>query len=216
MWLIRFFSSSIGKKFLMASSGLLLLLFLVAHAIGNAAIFFGSKAFQAYADALHSLPVVVFIFGSGLLVIFLVHIGIGLLLFLQNRQSGGSSRYQTAARVNDNTFASDTMPYSGLLILLFVIIHVFGFGITPSELPVSELVKVRLGSFFYGLFYLFSFCVLAVHLSHGFWSMLQTFGLNHPKYNCGIAKLTYIVPGFFLVFFGTITLYFMTGIGANY
>lgn len=215
MWLLRFFSSSIGKKIIMAGSGLLLLLFLLAHAVGNAAIFFGSEAFQAYADALHSLPVVVFVFGLGLLVVFVLHITIGIQLFLENRKIG-TSRYAVNVRVSQNSFASSTMPYTGLLILLFVIIHVFGFGITPQEVHISELVKELLGNFFYGLFYLFSFCVLAVHLSHGFWSMLQTFGINHPRYNDGIAKLTYIIPGFFLVFFGSIALYFMTGIGASY
>jgi succinate dehydrogenase / fumarate reductase, cytochrome b subunit len=215
MWLLRFFSSSIGKKILMAATGLLLLLFLIAHAIGNAAIFFGSKAFQTYADSLHSLPVVVFVFGLGLLVVFVIHISIGVQLFLQNRKTG-ASRYAVTTRVVKNTFASSTMPYTGLLILLFVVIHVFGFGVNPAGTAVSILVKDLLGNFFYGLFYLFSFGVLAVHLSHGFWSMLQTFGFNHPRYNDGIAKLTYIVPGFFLVFFGTIVLYFMTGIGAGY
>lgn len=215
MWLLRFFSSSIGKKILMAVSGLLLILFLVAHAVGNAAIFFGSHAFQTYADTLHSLPVVVFVFGIGLLVVLFTHIVIGIQLFLQNRKES-TSRYAVSTRVCENTFASSTMPYTGLLLLLFLIIHIFGFGVNPSEVEVSVLVKNLLGNFFYGLFYLFSFSVLAVHLSHGFWSMLQTFGVNHPRYNDGIAKLTYIVPGFFLAFFGAIVLYFMTGIGANY
>lgn len=215
MWLLRFFSSSIGKKILMAVSGLLLILFLVVHAAGNAAIFFGSHAFQTYADTLHSLPVVVFIFGLGLLIVLLTHIIIGIQLFLQNRKES-TSRYAVSTRVCENTFASSTMPYTGLLLLLFIIIHVFGFGINPTEIEVSALVKDLLSNFFYGLFYLFSFCVLAVHLSHGFWSMLQTFGVNHPRYNDGIAKLTYVIPGFFLAFFGAIALYFMTGIGANY
>lgn len=199
----------------MAFTGLFLLLFLVAHAVGNAAIFFGSEAFQAYADALHGLPVVVLVFGLGLLAIFLIHITVGVLLFLENRRES-VSRYAVAAKVSEKTFASSTMPYTGGLILIFVIIHVFGFGVNPGHVKISVLVSELLGNFFYGLFYLFSFCVLAVHLSHGFWSMLQTFGINHPRYNEGIAKLTYIVPGFFLVFFGSIALYFMTGIGSNY
>lgn len=215
MWLLRFFSSSIGKKILMAASGLLLVLFLIVHAAGNAAVFFGSKAFQAYADALHGLPVVVLLFGAGLLVIFLVHIFIGIQLFLENRKIG-TSRYAVNTRVCNNTFASATMPYTGLLILLFVIIHVFGFGVNPGDVKVSVLINDLLGNFFYGLFYLFSFCVLAVHLSHGFWSMLQTFGFNHPRYNQGIGIAAYVVAGFFLLFFGSIVLYFMTGIGATY
>jgi succinate dehydrogenase / fumarate reductase cytochrome b subunit len=66
------------------------------------------------------------------------------------------------------------------------------------------------------MFYLISFAILAIHLSHGFWSMLQTFGLNHPRYNTLIARLTYIIPAFFLLLFGGIPLYFMSGAGASF
>lgn len=215
MWPRRFVASSIGKKVIMAVSGLLLILFLCTHALGNAAIFVGSHAFQAYADALHSLPVVVLLFGLGLFAVLLLHIGFGINLFFGNRKAGGS-RYAVNARVVESSLAARTMPYTGLLVLLFILVHVAGFGFRPGEVKISLLVQHSLSNFFYALFYLFSFCALALHLSHGFWSMLQTFGLNHPRYNGGIAKLTLIVPAFFLSFFGAIALYFMTGLGASY
>ncbi len=215
MWPIKFISSSIGKKIIMASSGLLLILFLCTHALGNAAIFVSSHAFQTYANALHSLPIVVFLFGFGLLVILLVHIGFGINLFFGNRNAGGS-RYAVNTRVVKNSFASKMMPYSGTFILLFILVHVFGFNNGPADIEVSQLVKLYLSNFFYSLFYIVAFCALALHLSHGFWSMLQTFGINHPRYNNGIAKLTFIVPAFFLFFFGGIALYFLTGLGASY
>lgn len=215
MWPIRFISSSIGKKTVMAVSGLLLILFLCTHVLGNAAIFVGSHAFQAYADALHSLPVVVFVFGIGLLAVLLFHAGFGILLFCGNRTAGGN-RYAVNTRVVKSSFASKTMPYSGFCILLFILVHVFGFSLRSSDVEISLLVQQYLGNFFYSFFYLFSFCALALHLSHGFWSMLQTFGINHPRYNNGIAKLTLIVPAFFLCFFGGIALYFLTGLGASY
>ncbi len=215
MWPIRFISSSIGKKIVMAVSGLFLVLFLCTHALGNAAIYISSHAFQTYADALHSLPVVVVVFGLGLLTVLLLHVVFGIVLFLQNRKTS-ASRYAVDTRVVENTLASKTMPYSGALILLFILVHVFGFNVHPEDVVVSELVKQYLSKFFISIFYIFSFCALALHLSHGLWSMLQTFGINHPRYNDGIAKLTLIVPIFFLVFFGGIALYFLTGLGANY
>ena len=200
----------------MATTGLLLLLFLAVHAFGNAAIYIGSKYFQIYADTLHSFPVLVFIFGVGLLVVALTHICLGILLFLETLQTR-SSRYDVQARVVENTFASRTMPYTGLFILLFLLVHVFGFGIAaPEDVPISITVKEMLSGFFYSLFYIVSFVALAIHLNHGFWSMLQTFGFNHPRYNGLIAKLTIIVPVFFLVLFGGIPIYFMTGAGAAY
>ena len=216
MWFISFVKSSIGKKILMATTGLLLLCFLAIHGFGNAAIYMGSKYFQMYADTLHSFPVLVLVFGLGLLAIFAIHISVGLLLFFEVRQTK-SSRYEIETRVVENTFASTTMPYTGLIILLFLIVHVFGFGIgAPAEIPISVTVKERLSSFFYSLFYIASFIALAIHLNHGFWSMLQTLGINHPRYNDLIGKLTIAVPVFFLILFGGIPIYFMTGAGAAY
>ena len=215
MWFVRFVSSSIGKKAVMAVSGLMLLLFLCSHAAGNATIYMSRAVFQGYADELHSHPLIVIVFSTGLFLVFLVHISLGLLLFLQNRQAG-ASRYNVSTRVVTNSLASKTMPYTGLCILLFVLIHVFGFAFGPADELISDTVKRLLGHFFYGLFYLISFTALALHLSHGFWSMLQTFGVNHPRYNGLIAKLTLIVPVFFFLLFAGIVLYFMTGIGSSF
>ena len=215
MWFVSFIKTSIGKKLVMATSGFLLLSFLAIHAFGNAAIYMGSKYFQIYADALHGFPVLVLIFGLGLLAVFIAHIGVGLLLFFEKRKT--SARYEVQARVVENTFASRTMPYTGAFIFLFLIIHVFGFGIAkPEDVKISILVQEYLSGFFYSLFYIISFIALAIHLNHGFWSMLQTFGINHPRYNCLISILTIAVPVLFLVIFGGIPIYFMTSGGAGY
>ena len=216
MWFIRFISSSIGKKLIMGTSGLLLFLFLCTHAAGNATIYMGSDVFQSYADELHSHPLIVLVFSLAIFFLFVVHAGLGVYLFLQNRRDTGS-RYAVATRVVKYSFASRTMPYTGLFILLFVLVHVSGFAFgRPENVLISETVKVMLSGFFYGLFYIVSFAVLAIHLSHGFWSMLQTFGVNHPRYNMLIARLTYIFPVFFLLLFGGIPLYFMSGAGASF
>ena len=61
-----------------------------------------------------------------------------------------------------------------------------------------------------------AFVALTIHLSHGFWSMLQTFGVNHPRYNILIARLSLIIPIFFLLIFGGIAFYFMSGLGASF
>ena len=201
----------------MACTGLLLVLFLCTHAAGNLTIYHSSKIFQQYADQLHSHPLIVFFFSSSLFVIFLVHMGFGLYLFYENYQVS-TSRYAITARVvnEKNTFAAKTMPYSGLVILLFLLVHIAGFTFAPEDVLISDTVRNYFSGFFYSLFYIVCFCALALHLSHGFWSMLQTFGANHPRYNTLIDRLTYIVPLVFLVIFTGIPLYFMTGIGANY
>ena len=158
-----------------------------------------------------------FIFSISLLVLVVGHVGVGIYLFYQNRQVS-NSRYAVEAQVvnEKNTFAAKTMPYSGLFILLFLLIHVSSFSFGPEGVPIAERVKALMSGFFYSVFYLAAFCALALHLSHGFWSMLQTFGVNHPRVNGLIDKLTYIVPAFFLIAFAGIPLYFMTWLGANY
>lgn len=215
MWFTKFLKSSIGKKIVMATSGLLLLLFLVTHAAGNYTIFMGRKVFQGYADELHSHPLIVIVFSLGIAAVFLVHIIYGITLFLENRKVS-ATRYAVVTRTVKNTFASETMPYTGAIILLFLIVHISGFTFAPHGVIISDLVKKLLSGFFYGLFYIICFSALAIHISHGFWSMLQTFGTNHPRYNDLIGKLTYVVPLIFLVIFAGIPVYFITGMGANF
>jgi succinate dehydrogenase / fumarate reductase, cytochrome b subunit len=215
MWFVRFVTSSIGKKLVMAASGLLLLFFLLAHAAGNATIFMSSAVFQDYADELHSHPLIVLVFSLGILAILLVHIGVGLYLFYENR-AVSTNRYVVSKRVVKNSFASATMPYTGLFIFLFLVIHIFGFTFSPKDVPISITVKEMLSNFFYALFYIVAFVALTVHLSHGLWSMLQTFGVNHPRYEVFFARLSLALPLFFFLIFGGIAFYFMTGLGANY
>jgi succinate dehydrogenase / fumarate reductase, cytochrome b subunit len=215
MWFVRFLTSSIGKKLIMATTGLLLLLFLFAHAAGNATIFMSSAVFQDYADELHSHPLIVLVFSTAILCIFIAHIAVGLYLFYENR-AVSTNRYAVTTRVVKNSFASATMPYTGLFIFVFLIIHIFGFTFSPKDVPISITVKEMLSNFFYSLFYIIAFIALTVHLSHGLWSMLQTFGVNHPRFNLFIARLSLAVPLFLFLIFGGIAFYFMTGLGASY
>lgn len=215
MRFVKFLGSAISKKMLMAFTGLLLFLFLLAHAAGNATIFLGSEVFQSYADSLHSHPLIIRVFSSILLVIFLVHIVVGLRLFYEN-QRVSISRYAVYTRVTKGSFASVTMPYTGLFILVFLLVHIFNFTLAPDNSFISVTVRDYLGDFFYGLFYILAFIALALHLSHGFWSMLQTLGINHPRYNGIVSLLTLVIPLFFLLIFGGIAVYFMSGLGASY
>jgi len=208
MNIFSFFASSIGKKMIMAASGLLLLLFLVSHAAGNATLYLGPHYFQQYADQLHGHPLIVAVFSIGLLLLFLTHSTTGLILFFQNNQNK-ISRYTIKKRVVKNSLASRTMGYSGLFILLFVISHVISFTFGKQETPISQLVPETLGALPFGLFYLVSFLVLALHLSHGFFSMLQTFGINHPRYNTWISRFSYGIPLVFLFLFGGIPLIYL-------
>lgn len=189
----------------MAITGLLLFLFLLSHAAGNATFYLGSSHFQKYADQLHSHPIIVALFSGTLFVIFLLHVITGMILFFQNSKNR-YFRYHVSKRVVKNSLASKTMGYSGILILFFILCHVWGFTLNKGEVAISELVSTTLNQPVIALFYLTSFFVLAIHLSHGFFSMIQTFGLNHPRYSQLIDRFSLYIPLLFLVLFGGIPL----------
>jgi succinate dehydrogenase / fumarate reductase cytochrome b subunit len=224
MWFVRFLISSIGKKWLMAVSGLLLLLFLCSHIAGVASLYLGSAAFQGYAEQINSHMLILRIFRIGLLSLFMIHISTGLFLFYQNRKARPTP-YRISVRVATHSLAAHahgirgslplaarTMPYTGLLILSFAIIHIFGFSLGPRDVPVAKTVITLLRSPGYGLLYIFSFTVLAMHIHHGIWSLLQSLGLSHPRFTVFIARMTTILPIFFLIVAGGIPLLLICGV----
>ncbi len=166
----------------MAASGLLLSFFLLIHAVGNATTFFGAAVFNSYAGHLHSLGFLIYIFEIGLVFIFLVHIIFGIILALENFQAR-PGRYQVSRSSGGRTPGSRTMILTGLLILVFLAVHLKNFHFTDHSRHISLIVKGILAQPPAGIFYLLALAGLGLHLSHGFWSLLQSLGINHPKYN---------------------------------
>jgi succinate dehydrogenase / fumarate reductase cytochrome b subunit len=187
-WMISTIKSSIGKKSVMAVTGLMLGLFLVAHLAGNATAFFGRTAFNSYATHLHSLGDLIKVFELLLLTVFAVHIYFGIALFLENLEAR-PCRYEVDNSAGGRTWASRTMPYTGILVLVFIVHHLAKFHFGGFE-SVSDLVRDNLSRPISGGYYLFSLALLTLHISHGFWSFFQTLGMNHPKYNTPIKLLT--------------------------
>ena len=185
-WLLRLYQSSVGKKSIMAASGILLVLFLLAHLLGNSTTFFGRAAFNSYAEHLHSIGNLIYIFELGLLTIFIIHIFTGVILYLENLKAR-PSRYNIKKDDGGRTWGSRTMPYTGLVMIIFIIVHLANFHFTDKSILVADLVRDLLSKPPLAAFYIFSLLCVAFHVSHGFWSMLQSLGLNHPKYN-GLIK----------------------------
>ena len=176
------YRSSVGKKSIMAASGLLLSLFIVTHLLGNSISFLGRDAFNNYAERLHSLGVLVYLFEIGLLTLFLIHIITGIILYLENLQAR-PSRYSVNSNEGGRSLGSRTMPYTGAITLIFIIVHLMNFHFTDKSVPIADLVRELLSRPGLAIFYIFSLVALALHLSHGFWSLFQSIGLNHEKYN---------------------------------
>jgi succinate dehydrogenase / fumarate reductase cytochrome b subunit len=190
-WMTGILKSSIGRKTVMAISGLLLALFLFTHLAGNATAFWGREAFNSYAAHLHSLGPLIPILETGLLIIFSLHVFFGLALFFENLEAR-PNRYEVNANAGDWTFPARTMPYTGLLILVFIFHHLARFHFGDYN-TVSDLVREYLSRPVSGLFYIFCLVALTIHISHGFWSFFQTLGLNHPKYDRMIRLITLLV-----------------------
>ena len=176
------YRSSVGKKSIMAASGLLLTLFICTHLLGNSISFLGRGAFNSYAERLHSLGVLIYLFELGLLTLFLIHILTGVILYLENL-GARPSRYSVDTSEGGRSWGSRTMPYTGVIILVFIIVHLMNFHFTDKSVLIADLVRELLSSPGLAFFYIFSLVALALHLSHGFWSLFQSIGFNHEKYN---------------------------------
>ncbi len=185
-WLFNLIRSSIGKKYIMAVTGALLGFFLVVHAAGNATSFWGREALNAYAGHLHSFAVPLKFFELLLGLFFLAHVLTAVLLYLENLSSS-PAKYAISS-IPPASWASRTMPYTGLLILVFVLLHLGDFHFTGRHMTTADMFKDVLGNPIYALFYIFSLGALTLHVSHGFWSLLQTLGLSHPKYDCLLTR----------------------------
>jgi succinate dehydrogenase / fumarate reductase cytochrome b subunit len=175
-------STSVGKKLMMAVTGLCFCGFLAGHLLGNFTIYGGSEYFNSYAEHLQSLGPILRAMEAGLILFALVHIITGLLLFFQNR-SARPVRYRMDKRGGGRTLGSATMPYTGILLLCFVVFHLFHFTfVDKTGTTVFDLVAAAYQNPLYIGLYIVAVIIAGVHVSHGFWSAFQTIGANHPKY----------------------------------
>jgi len=181
-WITNTLWSSIGKKLLMAVTGLGFIGFLMAHLAGNLTIYSGKDAFNAYAENLHSLGPLLSIAEWGLLICAVIHVLTGATLFYQNFRAR-PVRYAVNKNAGGRTIGSFTQPYTGLLILAFVIFHLANFHfVDKSNATIYQIVSNAFTNTGYVCVYILAMIVVAIHVSHGFWSLFQTIGANHPKY----------------------------------
>ncbi len=191
-WMIQTLWSSIGKKLLMALTGLAFCGFLAGHLAGNLTIYGGKDAFNSYAEHLHALGPVLTLVEWGLLFLAVVHVCTGLTLFYQNF-SARTSRYVVNKRAGGRTIGSMTMPYTGILLLAFIIFHLMNFHfVDKTNTTIYQIVAQAFESPLYVVIYVLAMIVAAVHVSHGLWSAFQTIGANHIKYMPFIMALSII------------------------
>ncbi len=189
----HYFQTSVGSKVVMAVTGILLFLFLIAHLLGNLLVFAGSDATNAYGHGLREMPALLWIARLGLLLVFILHVASAIRVSRLNRDARPVP-YVVLSTI-ETTFAARTILMSGLIVLAFVVYHLLHFtlGVTNPEYlqlvdshgraDVYRMVVTGFQNVVVSVVYIIAMLLLAMHLSHGVTSFFQSIGLNHPRYN---------------------------------
>jgi len=182
------FASSIGKKAVMALTGLVLFGFVVAHLLGNLQVYSGPDALNHYAKLLRVEPPLLWAARLMLAGSVLLHIWAAISLTRMN-QLARPVDYRERKNIN-STYSSRTMRWGGVIIALFVVYHLMHFTLgvraVHSDFVEGDVYHNVVSGFQFwpaSAFYILAMIALGFHLRHGLWSMLQTLGANHPKYN---------------------------------
>ncbi|UCF45705.1 MAG: succinate dehydrogenase cytochrome b subunit [Myxococcales bacterium] len=174
--------TTIGKKVIMALSGVIIVGFTIGHFLGNLNLYLGPEAMDGYAEKLQSLPPLVWGTRLVLLFAFGVHIGSAFSLWARNMRARGSRYKQHKDLATD--YAARTMYWSGPILLLFVVYHLLHFTILPAH-P-GEVYRNVVEGFQNPVIagvYIAGNLALGFHIFHGIYSAFQTLGANHPRYN---------------------------------
>ena len=182
----KFFASSIGKKVVMAVTGVALFGFVIAHMLGNLQVFLGPTALNHYAEKLRELGPLLWAARIGLLVAAGLHIWAAWSLTQMNKAARPVGYREKEHR--ESTYSSRTMRWSGVLLLLFIVYHLLHltFGSVHPDFVEGDVYHNFIVGFRPVLvtgFYVIAMLALGLHLYHGVWSFLQTLGLSHPRYN---------------------------------
>ena len=185
-----FLRSSLGLKIVMALTGIVLFGFVIGHMIGNLQVYLGPEVFNHYAELLRELGhgMALWIARAGLLVAVGLHIWSAWRLTLMNSAARPVGYREVERR--ESTYASRTMRWSGVILLLFIVYHLLHFTIGVHAVHPQFVPGDAYHNFVTGFqnplvsgFYVLAMLALGLHLYHGAWSFMQTLGLSHPRYD---------------------------------
>ena len=184
----NFFTSSIGRKWIMAVTGVVLVLYAVGHMAGNLQVFLGREALNEYGAYLHELGHggALWVARAVLLAAVGLHIWSAVTLARENRAARPVGYRQLQHKSSD--YASRTMMWSGPLLAMFVVYHILHLTTGQAHEnyirgDVYHNVIVGFSDPLVTGFYILSMLALGFHMYHGIWSMLQTMGVSHPHYD---------------------------------
>ena len=218
--LSRFWRASIGKKVVMAVTGLVLFGFLIGHVIGNLQVFAGAEKINAYSEFLHHSPGILWGTRSILLVALILHVTAAVQLYAQ-KAAARPQKYAKWAR-RTSSLPSRWMLWSGFAILFFVIYHLMHFtlgvkAVHPTFVE-GDVYQNMISAFqtpYVAAIYIVAMSLLAAHLFHGLYSMFQSFGIAHPGWTPRIKAFAVIFSLVLAAAFAVIPIAILAGYGAG-
>lgn len=201
---LKTYWSSVGKKVLMALTGLAMVIFLIEHLSANLLLYSSNpEPYNEYSHFLLSLGSIIIIAEFILIAILLLHVMAAIFVTLGNwaARPKGYAKVKSAGPPSKKNLASTTMIYTGIIIFAFLVLHImtFKFGTwynSASNPEVRDLHRLVVEVFqipVYVIGYVAVMILIGFHLYHGFWSAFQSLGVNHPKYTPIINALGVIV-----------------------
>ena len=220
---LSLYRSSVGKKILMAVTGVIFVLFVLAHMYGNLKAFYGPEYFNHYAEFLREMGAPIFAHGHLLWVMriaLIAAVGIHMLMAFQLWWASYRARpvkYAKGLAPEESTYASRTIRWGGVMIGTFVVYHLLHFTIGtvhPDFVRGAAYENLVIGfqSIPVVIAYAIAIGALCLHLYHGVWSAMQTLGANHPRYNRYRRPVALAVAGIIFVGFMTVPVSVAAGI----
>lgn len=219
--LTAIFKSSLGKKYLMALSGLVLVGFVLVHMVGNLQVFLPAQVINEYAHKLHTLPpLVLWGFRLFLLLAVVVHVWTAILLVLENRRAR-PEQYADKGRIQ-STLGSRTMRLSGAILAVFIVFHIFHFTVRTQitedfgaerfyylyegvkYFNVHDMMVIGFENTAIALFYIIATGLLCLHLSHGASSMFQSIGFRNDRWRKHLDRIALAYGWFIFLGFASI------------
>jgi succinate dehydrogenase / fumarate reductase cytochrome b subunit len=212
---LAWYRTSIGKKVIVAVTGLILFGYLILHVLGNLQIFAGRQAINAYSAFLHNNPGLLWFARFVLFFSVVMHIIATAQLWNRNRTARDVGYRKRRDIATD--YASRTMYYSGPIIAFFVVYHILhltagkvGLPFDPHDVYGNLVSGFRI--WYVSAVYLISMALLSFHLYHGLWSFFQTLGLSHPKYNRARRTFAQALTAFIFLGFISVPVAILTGL----
>ncbi len=193
-WPVEFYRSAVGKKWVMAVTGIMIMGFVFFHALGNLKVYLGAQDFNHYGEFLRELLVPIFprtvilwLMRMGLITAFALHIHSAYSLTRMNHRANAGG-YQQSRDWQAATAASRSMRWTGVVFGLFLLFHLadLTWGTVNPDFVRGDVYRNFVASFSrppVAIIYIVANLALGLHLFHGAWSMFQSLGLNNPRWN---------------------------------